>query len=308
MLLCGAAYGGIYSFALSPAYCAHSRNYADVAPCYKYDVRGIGVDILLVGDSSLLYGIRPATVERASHQLTYNYGMVGPAFTFNPFAVIDHYLKTNRRPRAVVVYLSPWSRLELHKITDPQWFPVAVLTLRHGPWLDFFHLLRARPSALVEIPPTIVQSTGLFTGFMKQLRSAMERDGGWFDYGETLTGDHIALAGDCRRTDQSADVAFAADNRDAFTELRSHYSTLGLPVFFYIAPTAICDGHINEIRNVYAGVADNQPAALSNLFFANDTPSGGHSHVNSDGVGPVSELLADFLGRLQSGPTEKHRQ
>jgi hypothetical protein len=308
MLLCGAAYGGLYSFAISPAFCAFSRSYADVAPCYKYDIRGVSADILLVGDSSLLYGIRPPIVERASHQSTYNYGMVGPAFSFDPLAVIDHYLATNRRPRAVVVYLSPWNRLALHKIIDPQWFPIAVLTLRHGPWLEFFRLLLARPSAFVEIPPTIVKSTGLSPGFMKQLRSAMERDGGWFDYSKTLTGDHVALADDCHRTDHSLGVAYAADNRDAFTELRSHYATLGLPVFFYVAPTAICDGHINETRSVYDGVADNLPAALSNRFFANDTPSIGHSHLNSDGVGPATELLADFLVRLQLGSTENHSQ
>jgi hypothetical protein len=294
-LVCGGSYVAIYWFGISPGYCSYSRSYADLAPCYKYDVRGVSTDVVLVGDSAVLYGIRPSIVEQASHISTYNYGLVGPAFTFDPQAVIDHYLVTNARPRAIVVYFSPWSRFDLHKITDPQWFPIAVLTLRHGTWVDFFDLFLARPSAIVEIPPTIVRSTGLSSASAKERREEMERDRGHFDYSATLGGDHFALADDCRPANRSPDATYAADNRAALAALRSHYAAIGMPLFVYVAPTAVCDGEIDSVRNVYDGVADNRPIALPNRFFANDTPSARHSHVNADGVGPASEILADFL-------------
>jgi hypothetical protein len=295
-LVCGGAYALAYVFAISPGYCAYSRSYVDAAPCYKYDLRGIKVDALLVGDSALLYGIRQSLIEQANGISSYNYGMVGPSFTFDPQAVIDHYLATNARPRAIVVYLSPWSRLERHRITDLQWFPIAVLTLRHGSWTDFLRLILARPSAMVEIPPTIVRSIGLSALPATERRIKMEHDGGHFDYSATLGDDNLALPDDCQPFNRKPPAyPYAANNRQAIAMLRAHYAALGLSLYVYIAPTAVCDGQIDDLRAVYAGVADNHPVALPNRYFADDTPFAIHSHVNAEGATAASTLLAHFL-------------
>jgi hypothetical protein len=294
--ICGVAYCAAYAFGISPAYCMFTRNYADLAPCYKYDLRRVNADVLLVGDSSLLYGIRPSIVQQASQISTYNYGLVGPAISFDPQAVIDHYLATNARPRAIVLYISPWNQFELHRITDPQWFPLAALILRHGSWVDFFRLFLARPSAIVEIPPTIVRSTGFSSGPVRRRRDEMERDGGHFDYSATLTRDNFALSDDCKASTRTSALRYAADNRE-LASLRSHYAMLGIPLYIYVAPVAICDDRLDDVKSAYDGVSDNRPVALSNKYFANDSPSARHSHVNADGVQPVSQLLADFLSQ-----------
>jgi hypothetical protein len=297
VLVCGGTYALVYLLAISPIYCAYSRSFVDAAPCYKYDLRAIKADVLLVGDSALLYGIRPSLVQQASSGISsYNYGMVGPSFTFDPQAIIDHYLATNSRPQAIVVYLSPWNRIERHRITDLQWFPLAVLTLRHGTLRDFFRLIRARPSAIVEVPPAIVRSIGLSTAPAKQRRLEMEQDGGHFNYSATLRDDNLALPADCApATHRRPDYPYAADNKQAIAALRARYASQGIPLYVYIAPTASCDGEINEVRNIYAGVADNNPVALPDRYFADDTPLANHSHLNGDGVVTASGLLADFL-------------
>jgi hypothetical protein len=296
-LVCGGTYALAYLFAISPAYCAYSQSFVDAAPCYKYDLRGVKADVLLVGDSALLYGIRPSLVQQASGGISsYNYGMVGPSFTFDPEAIIDHYLATNSRPQSIVVYFSPWNRIERHRITDLQWFPLAVLTLRHGTLADFFRLIRARPSAIVEIPAAIIRSTGRSTTPAKQRRLDMEQDDGHLDYSATLRADNLALPADCApASHKHTDYPYAADNKRAIAALRARYASRGIPVYVYIAPTALCDGEINEVRNIYAGVADNNPATLPDRYFADDTPLANHSHVNGDGVVMASALLADFL-------------
>jgi hypothetical protein len=299
VLVCGGTYALTYLLAISPVYCAYSRSFVDAAPCYKYDLHGIKADVLLVGDSALLYGIRPSLFERATGGISsYNYGMVGPAFTFDPQAVIDHYLATNSRPKAVVVYLSPWNRIERYSITDRQWFPIAVLTLRHGTLIDFLRLIRARPSALVEIPAVIVRSIGLSTTLARERRLEMEQNGGHLDYSATLNDSNLALPSGCTSSRQGQlGYPYAANNRQAIAALRARYEGQGIPLYVYIAPTALCDGAINEVRNVYAGVSDNTPVALPDKYFADDTSSANHSHLNGEGVIVASMMLADFFDK-----------
>ena len=303
-LLCGGAYAAAYAFGISPGYCAHSRSYADAAPCYKYDVRGVKVDVLLAGDSSLLYAIRPSLVEQASGLTSYNYGLVGPAFSFNPQANIDHYLATNARPKFIVVYLSPWNSIEPYVITDPVWFPIALLTLRHGSWIDFLRLFRARPSAIVEIPPVIFRSTQLSSAAATKVRVQMESDGGHLDFSATLDRENQTLAGHCLNRDKPPAEPYAADNRQALTALRAHYAARGLPLYVYVAPTAVCDGQIDKVQTVYAGVADNLPVAVPDRYFARG--QGGHSHVNAEGVVVASNLFANFLSDHKLSPKDRN--
>ena len=54
VLMCVGTYALAYLFAISPAYCAFSRSFVDAAPCYKYDLRAIKADVLLVGDFGII--------------------------------------------------------------------------------------------------------------------------------------------------------------------------------------------------------------------------------------------------------------
>jgi hypothetical protein len=296
-MVCLAGYSVLYGLTVSQALCGYTRSFAEIAPCYKFDVQGKSVDFLLVGDSALLYGVRPSLVEKASHFSSYNYGMQGPAFSFDPQAVIDRYLATNGRPKAIIVYLSPWNRVVRHELNDPQWFPLAVLTLRHQLWGNFFRLSLARPSAIVEIPQITVRSIGPSTASARKWRLQMEGDDGYFDYNSTLSAGQTALGTDCGPPKAYPPSPYAADNRKTLADLRSQYAAMGLPLYVYVAPTALCDGRIEEVWNMYRGVADNDPMALANRYFADDNPLGRHSHPNQEGTEVASALLGDFLSR-----------
>jgi hypothetical protein len=296
-VVCLAGYSVFFGLTVSQVFCAYTRSFAEIAPCYKFDVQGKSVDLLLVGDSALLYGVRPSLVEKASRFSSYNYGMQGPAFSFDPQGVIDRYLATNGRPKAIIVYISPWNRIVRHELNDPQWFPLAVLTLRHQLWANFFRLLLARPPAIVEIPQIILRSIGFFTPSTRKWRLQMEGDDGYFDYNSTLSAAQAVLGADCGPPQVHLPSPYAADNRKTLADLRSQYAATGIPLYVYVAPTALCDGKIEEVLNMYHSVADNDPKALANIYFANDNPLGRHSHLNKEGTVVASALLADFLSR-----------
>lgn len=298
LVICLAGYSGLFLFGRSPAYCTVTKSSADSSPCYKFAVRGERADILLVGDSSLLYGVEPRIVEAVAHRSVYNYGVVGPVFAFNPTAVIDHYLATNRRPRAIIVYVSPWDVIEPGHIHDPIWFPIGLAALQHPEVLHFADLLRARPSALVELPPIVAgsivpRSIGRATSRGTALRAQMDRDHGFFDYGALLPADDARLT-DCPTAPGALPPPDTRPSRAAFARLKARYGAQGLPVHFYIAPFARCGVVPAALGRVYAGLADNPPMPLDDALFARERGAA-HVHVNVDGARVVSELLGRFI-------------
>jgi len=125
----------------------------------------------------------------------------------------------------------------------------------------------------------------------------MESDGGHFDYAATISPRQARLSDACRSVvRQSTGPDYAAENRAALTALKAHYSALGLSLYVYVAPTAVCDGQIEQVRAAYTGVSDNVPAALPDRYFPNEV--GHHAHVNAEGVIAASALFADFLVSL----------
>ena len=174
LFICFAGYIGLSLVGGSPLYCAVTKSFADTSPCYKFSVRGQTADIVLVGDSSLLYAIRPKLVRSLTGRSVYNYGLVGPVFAFDPQSVIDHYLATNRRPRAIIAYVSPWDVVEPGRIHDPFWFPIGLAALQFPRVISFRQIVWTRPSALVELAPIIASSVGRDTSRPAALRADPE--------------------------------------------------------------------------------------------------------------------------------------
>jgi hypothetical protein len=245
-----------------------------------------------VGDSSLLYGVEPAVVEQVSHRSVYNYGIVGPVFAFNPGKVIDHYLARNQRPKAIVVYISPWDQVEPGAIHDEVWFPVGLAALQHGTLGDALAVLRARPSAIVELPPIILRSIGFSRTPNAVLRDAMETAGGHFDYPGTLTDANRTIA-QCPYGDADARVPETARTRTALAALKTRMAAQGIPLYVYVAPFARCGAKVAAVEQAYRGVSDNAPLPLSDALFSSDARP--FVHVNEEGAKAVSTLLGEFI-------------
>lgn len=290
--ICVAGYSSLLLFGGTSTYCALTKGKADLTPCYKYFVKNQKAEILLVGDSSLLYGVEPDVVEKVSHRSVYNYGIVGPVFAFDPEQVIDHYLARNERPKAIVVYISPWDQVEPGAIHDEIWFPAGLAALQHGTAKEVFAVLRARPSALVELPPIILRSIGFSRTPNVVLREAMEAAGGHFDYPATLTDVNRAI-GRCPYSDSDARVPDTARTRSTLAALKARMAARGIPLYVYAAPFARCGANVAAIEQAYRGVSDNAPTPLPDALFSSDARP--FVHVNEDGAKAVSTLLGEFV-------------
>jgi len=290
--ICLAGYSSLLLFARTPTYCEVTKGKADLTPCYKFFVKDQQAEILLVGDSSLLYGVEPDVVEQVSHRSVYNYGIVGPVFAFNPDKVVDHYLARNGRPKAIVVYISPWDQVEPGAIHDEVWFPVGLAALQHGTLGDALAVLRARPSAVVELPPIILRSIGFSRTPNRALRDAMEAASGHFDYPATLTDANRAIA-HCPYGDADARVPETVRTRTALSALKARMAARGIPLYVYVAPFARCGTNVAKLEQAYRGLSDNVPTPLPDALFSNDARP--FVHVNEDGAKAVSRLLGDFI-------------
>ena len=289
--ICVGGYALLIGVGRSPLYCRFSHNLFDTAPCFKQGMSGIKADVLLVGDSSLLYGVRPDIVAAEGGGTTYNLGMIGPSFAYQVADLIDGYLASNKRPRAIVLYFAPYERISHDRVADPMWAPLGVYLLRHGNWSAIAHFLAIRPSAIVEMPPIIV--TGLtmpgpvLDGYVAEMRAS----GGYVDYAR----GNRALPADCQPGSFKRPAYALGDNREVLADLRQRYQARGIPLFVYVAPTAACDNGIDAVRQRYRGVSDNVPQALANEDFADDVPEANHVHPSSAGVVAFSKTLANFL-------------
>ena len=292
LAICAGGYAGLLAIGRSPVYCRSSHVFSDTAPCFKPTLSGHRADVLLVGDSSLLYSIRPDAVAAAGGGSSYNLGMVGPSFSFVATDLIDRYLAHNDRPKAIILYFGANELISNREIIDPQWAPAGIYLLQWGGLGDLLRLARTRLSSLAELPPLMLN--GIFTGGPRALDYAgdMEAAQGWLHYG---AAGGRTLEDTCRADHLRQPPLVAADNSGAVAALRARYAAQGIPLFVYVAPTAQCDGTIRTIRAAYRGVADNVPEALPNPLFADDTPFAQHVHPSDAGVAVFSQRLADFV-------------
>ena len=292
LAICAGGYAGLLALGRSPVYCRSSHVFSDTAPCFKPAVSGHRAEVLLVGDSSLLYSIRPDAVAAAGGGSSYNLGMVGPSFSFVATDLIDRYLARNDRPKAIILYFGANELISDRHIIDPQWAPAGIYLLQWGSAGDLLRLARARLSSLAELPPLVLN--GIFAGGPRAVDYAGEMAvaQGWLHYGAT---SGRTLDATCRASRLRQPPLVAADNAQAVAALRARYAAQGIPLFVYVAPTAQCDATIEPIRAAYRGVADNVPEALPNALFADDTPFTQHVHPSDAGVAVFSQRLADFV-------------
>ena len=293
LAICLGGYAGLLGLGRSSFYCSHTHSFFDTAPCFQPEVRGQQADVLLVGDSSLLYGINPRLVQAAGGGSTYNLGMVGPSFGFRVGKLIDRYLANNARPKAIILYFAPWHLLSGNRVTDPQWAPLGIYLLRHGGIDDIAAYLRVNPSAIVELPPLLWNGMTQSGARTSVFRKELALNHGYLNYDRR--GTLRPLPDDCSPSTYDHRGMDVPDNRAALAALRQQYRARGIPLFVYIAPTAICDAQVAAVRQAYAGSADMIPQALPNRLFANDTTRAEHVHASPEGVAVFSNNLAAFI-------------
>ena len=280
---------GAYALVASGFYYRHSTYFWDTAEEHQYSVAGVDADVLLVGDSSLLHGIVPPVVRAATGVSVYNLGVPAPALVAASAPLVDNYLRANRRPRLIVLYLSLWTRAHPPYVLQPAWYEAITMLIRHGTAGELGAFFAAEPNAFNELIPVVwlhLLSSDAASVDPALIRGTMDGDAGYVPpLDQMAIGAH--RGGDCGFL---ADRPVDPDIRflEAF---RQRYRALGIPVALYLAPVSDCTPRIPAA--VPPQVYDNEPYAVPDAWFLDN----GRLHMTRAGAEANSRLFAAFLGR-----------
>ena len=303
ILLLGLPYIAVFSDTL---YCKHSKLFWNSTDCSKYALHGNAADIIFIGDSSLVFGVRPDIIKNQTGLSAFNLGLPAGAVLFYPDLLLDHYLSMNRAPKLIVLYASPWTFTR-----DPAGFQhlmddALAFTIRHGSVLQVVRVFSRDPTWIIRFPALAVEREDwrhmTISGAVPQRMSEEVRRGdGWLAYRDMSDPDMTPaiLRGDCRLKPRPLGVP----DQDKVQRLKDKYASLGIKVLFYVAPVPSCDQSYREITAVYAGKADNHPQRLPSADFIDDD---WRTHLDAKGATEATGQLVDFLrhsGQLIRGPS-----
>lgn len=285
----------------TPLYCRHSQVFWDPVDCYKYTLRDQTADIVFVGDSSLANGIRPRRIAAALGLSGINLGEPGGIIDYAPYRLLDHYLRDNRRPRLIVLYLNPWGHVGGTGDDERLWYDAARFELRHATAGELAGFFLDDPRRLIRYPAvTLAAGPGQVSASGAWWRAAvgeMDAEDGYIApwrperVGQPAPG---LLADDCVLPRRPVDPS-----REPIRRFRERYQRDGTSVLVYVAPVPECDASREGIAAAWAGVADNHPASLPGHDFVADD---WRAHVTLAGADAATDQMIAFLASPQAGP------
>lgn len=261
-----------------------SFDFYQVLATEEFGQHGKSADLLFVGDSSLLYGVKPKVVSRALGMRVRSLPLYGSAGLASYELLLDDYLAHNRRPKIIVFYVaaqapveSPWHSFEktwtLLKFGDLSDLARAGV----NPYDLFFtalHIVKNAtspilPERALRLPATLAQTDGFFPIDMPPLT-------------------HCNIDS---KTDLEAYTGnrFADEPWDIFAAAREKYRALGIKVLTYISPMPACDVAYDYFRDKFPFSA----APLRRL------PNGefvDYNHLTDEGASRNSQAIAQIIG------------
>jgi len=298
-----------FAFIQTSVFVTHSSNISQIISAYRFShLKGIDADILFVGDSTAVVGVNPEIVEKITGLSSYNVSLTVGSFIAVGNILVDNYLKQNRPPRVIVLYIGPWTtpnRPEDMIHPDDTEF-----RLQYPSWEATFALINFAPRRQLvdyflhyprQLEALMRWSAGQFwrgydSGPAKQARitDAIETHRGWIPLATGVAGvpTYRGIPDGCRYP-----LWATEPDIDFIQSFRKRYETASTKVLVFISPIPDCDESLAYLRGVYAGLADRLPSPLPHRYFAYDTPRHNHlieagSDVNSAAIGAaINQIL-----------------
>jgi hypothetical protein len=277
-----------FLFPMTSYYVKVSGYFWDPIVEQRFQLAGEKADVVFVGDSSLVHGIRPLEVEKVSGLIGENLGVPADILAFAPFLALDHYLANNAAPHIIVLSITPWAAAyplgnNSCKAGFP-WYSSAVMILRHGGIRDFVDFFLKCPDKLLHFPIVVAKQISSFdtgaTGYTNTM-NFMNSEAGYvpFDRGNPQPFRETACEG------YLPSSSFASFVRD----FKQRYGTARTKALFYLnpAPAPACD--LNELKKTYGAISDNVPYGLDNSYFID------MRHIGDRGALVNSRIVGEFL-------------
>ncbi|WP_428393897.1 hypothetical protein [Lichenicoccus sp.] len=293
-------YFAIRSHAL---YCTHTRVFWNPMDCVKFGLHGKAADIVFVGDSSLVFGVRPNLIQDGLRMSALNLGQPAGAMIFFPGMLLDHYLAHNARPRLIVLYVGPWTLVQDQKGISHLWDDGARVAIRHGSAAQLADVFAPDPRRLLRVPILFLQQGlqqfSLSEAWWHAASAELRDEGGWFAIWrpgrpfsiERPGGPHPVpptLASGCAL----AAKPVGQPDRAQIRHFRARYQRDGTRVIVYVAPVPRCDASHPAIVAAYTDVSDNRPRTLPSADFIDD---GWRVHVTREGARQATAQVIAFL-------------
>jgi hypothetical protein len=285
----------------------HSSNISQIISTYRFaNLRDINADILFFGDSTAIVGVDPDIVEDVTGLPAYNLSLTVGSFIAVGDTLLQNYLKQNRPPKVIVLYIGPWTtptRPDAMVLDNafylqyPSW-EATFAVINFASMRDIIDYFARFPGQLKSLLRWSV--TQLWRGFesgpAKRARivGALDDHQGWIPLESGIAGVETfpAIPDGCRYRpwELAPDTTFIAN-------FRKRYESPSTKVLVFVSPIPDCDESIVYLTEAYRGIADRLPSTLPHRYFAHDTPR--HNHLLEAGCEANSEaigvLLKDFL-------------
>jgi hypothetical protein len=258
---------------------------------YGFDTAGQNADVLLVGDSSLIMGVDPSLVSRELGLKVISLPNTIGSLRIVGEMVLQRYLKANRPPKLIVMYLNPWNLDYSHQDDGLSFYEGEEMMLRHGTAAEVMAFFRRYPAATLEFP---------FRFYMANPKNA------WYTYRRHLrpgatayaTGGHDnalymfgPITGNCTLP-ASKVQAVPLDSAKEFLEKYNRGSTRAT---VYLAPVPDCSNASLLANRSFAEIQAPAPRILkANDFLADPF----YGHIQPEGVSDSTNLLVDYIRKI----------
>lgn len=264
---------------------------------FGFAASGVDADVVIFGDSSALYDLRPLEMSAALGIKAINIPNTLGSLPVTDDMALRHYLNTNKPPRLIVFYFSAWnldySRHEdLHLIYEGE-----EMLARHGSVSQIFRFARRHPDGPLLFPLEMYAVTPK-AGFMAAVRrqdrvAAIAASMGHLD--AASRGQHL---------DSSCVISSKFIDRvdtESVQTLASRYRSAQTAVLVFIAPVPGCSNASLVTSRSYAAISAAPPKEMQASSFWDDTF---YTHLDPNAVSQATVDLVEAVRLALRGPLD----
>ena len=259
---------------------------------YPFSLNHADCDVLIYGDSAAMTGLDPGTIEQQTHLKTCNIAQMRPVVALLGTIPIDLYLEKNKRPKYLVIQMSPETFFFDHGWEKVSTFEPIMLLLRQRSGTSTDWELVKHPLQTLRFAKTVLMDRYLPD---HEVMAAYEQS-----YAHTVSDYYksrglLAIpkppATKCQYGEFTAD--FPVDTK-WIEDVRNKYSALGIKVLVNVSAVPECDQGVAFYRRTLMPHVDDDLQIWPITYF-NESDR----HFTPDGVKLISTALSKQIEALE---------
>lgn len=241
-------------------YVKHSNYFYDPVIDYKASLSNNASDILIYGDSAALHNVVPAAIKKQTNLDVYNLGYSAPVVAGAPNLMLDRYLKRNKLPKTIVLYIAPTTGVNGYDLDTSHFYEAAMVLERYSSLADALRFYSANPRRLFGVAAVVFRN--LLTPpeptekNYHNVTSILTAQKGWTPTPPNMFQNGVGFLAEIHGGPKEKLVA----DSKYILEFRKKYEAMGARVLIYLSPVRDCaDLSISEVKTAYGQLADNEP-------------------------------------------------